>query len=102
MRCPMTLPNESERLSALSDYGFDDIASCITYLCKTKAWQSELNRNGTVAKVLDNTIGIPKPATMAVAIQTVEDKGLHRKLKAAGARRPCSLSDRPLPACPIS
>lgn len=24
MRCPMTLPNEGERLSALSDYGFDD------------------------------------------------------------------------------
>nr|WP_294977379.1 EAL domain-containing protein [uncultured Pseudomonas sp.] len=26
MRCPATLPNESERLSALSDYGFDDEA----------------------------------------------------------------------------
>lgn len=24
MRCPVTLPNESERLNALSDYGFDD------------------------------------------------------------------------------
>lgn len=26
MRCPATLPNESERLNALSDYGFDDEA----------------------------------------------------------------------------
>lgn len=26
MRCPSTLPNESERLNALSDYGFDDEA----------------------------------------------------------------------------
>ena len=55
------------------DYGIDDIASCVDFLCECEEWSS---KDG---KLLTNTIGL-ESTTVSAAIKEIEEKGLLTKL----------------------